>query len=321
MSYVGKPFDYDLFVSYAHAEAETKAPLIRDWSRHAAGRIQELLATALNVECDLPGSGVQVFFDDRVLLSGQPLTQTLREKIQRSALLLVLMSPLYPKKSWCLDELEWFFQQTAHDGRGQEHCTVLRIQPLDEDAWPKRLRDERGKPVLYHDFVDPVTELPICLTTPTASQLEEALLKPFIEIKGKLTSLRKQLQARRQMTTSGPQRPADRPVIYFEADPDEEALWQNLKRELKDLAIVRPANLPKANDDWDPLDREQQKQRHLQFASSDGLVFLHGRRGTWIENAVAKGYLDRRLLRQRRLRSALGNSGPCRGPPKGRRRL
>ena len=301
MSYVGKPFDYDLFVSYAHAEAETKAPLIRDWSRHAAGRIQELLATALNVECDLPGSAVQVFFDDRVLLSGQPLTQTLREKIQRSALLLVLMSPLYPKKSWCLDELEWFFQQTAHDGRGQEHCTVLRIQPLDEDAWPKRLRDERGKPVLYHDFVDPVTKLPICVTTPTASQLEEALLKPFIEIRGKLTSLRKQLQARRQMTTSGPQIPADRPVIYFEADPDEEALWQNLKRELKDLAIVRPANLPKANDDWDPLDREQQKQRHLQFASSDGLVFLHGRGGPWIENAVANGYLDRRLLRQRRL--------------------
>ena len=155
MSYVGEPFHYDIFVSYAHAEVETKAPLIRDWSRHSAGRIRDLLATALNVEGGPPGSEVQVFFDDRVLVSGQPLTQTLREEVQRSALLLVLMSPLYPKKSWCLDELEWFFQQTADDGRGQEHCTVLRIQPLGEDVWPKRLRDERGKPVLYRDFVDP----------------------------------------------------------------------------------------------------------------------------------------------------------------------
>jgi hypothetical protein len=301
LSYVGKPFDYDLFVSYAHAEAETKAPLIRDWSKNNVGRIRELLATALNVECDLSGSEVQVFLDDRVLVSGQPLTQALREKVQRSALLLVLMSPLYANKSWCLDELEWFFQQTAHDGRGQEHCTVLRIQPLGEDAWPKRLRDERGKPVLYHDLVDPLTELPICLTNLRAPQLEEALLKPFIEIKGKLTSLRKQLQARRHMTISGTQRPADRPVIYFEADPDEEALWQSLKGELRDLAIVRPANLPQANGDSDPLDREQQKQRQVQFASSDGLVLLHGRCDTWIENAVANGYLDRRLLRQRHL--------------------
>jgi hypothetical protein len=250
------------------------------------------------VECTVPGSDVQVFFDDRTLVSGQPLTQTLREKVQHSALLLVLMSPLYPNKSWCLDELEWFFQQTARDGRGQEHCTVLRIQALGEDAWPKRLLDERGNPVLYHDFVDPFAELPICITNLSAPQLEEALLKPFIEIKSKLRSLRKQLDARRQMTISAMQRAADRPVIYFEADPDEEPLWQNLKGELRDVAIVRPAALL-ASGDWDPLDREQQKQRQLQFASSDGLVILHGRRSNWIENAVAKGYLDRRLLRQR----------------------
>jgi TIR domain len=293
LSYVGMPFDYDLFVSYAHAEAETKTPLIRDWSIHNAGRIRELLATALNVECDLSGSEVQVFLDDHVLVSGQPLTQTLREKVQRSALLLVLMSPLYANKSWCLDELEWFFQQTARDGRGHEHCTVLRIQPLGEDAWPKRLRDQLGAP-----------------------QLEAALLKPFIEIKGKLTSLRKQLQARRQMTVSGTQRPADRPVIYFEADPDEEALWQSLKGALRDLAIVRPANLPRADDDSDPLDREEQKRRQLQFASSDGLVLLHGRPGTWIENAVANGYLDRRLLRQRQLDLPWAILDPIGAPPK-----
>ena len=298
MSYVGKPFDYDVFVSYAQAEAETKAPLIRDWSRHNADRLRELLATALNTGRD-PDSEVQVFFDDRVLVSGQPLTETLREKVQRSALLLVLMSPLYPHKSWCLDELEWFFQQTRSDGRGQEHCTVLCIQPLAEDAWPKFLRDERDKPVLYHDFVDPLTELPIGLTNHRATQLEEALLKLFIEIKGKLTSYRKHLEARRQMSAPGNQRPADRPVIYFEADPDEEALWANLKGELKDLAIVRPANLLRASGDSDPLDREQQKQRQVQFASSDALVILHCRPGSWIENAVANVYLDRRLLRQR----------------------
>ena len=96
MSYVGEPFEYDVFVSYAHAEAETKAPLIRDWSKHVAGRLRDLLATALDVDAP-PGSEVKVFLDDRGLVSGQPLTETLRDKVQRSALLLVLMSPLYPK--------------------------------------------------------------------------------------------------------------------------------------------------------------------------------------------------------------------------------
>jgi TIR domain len=118
LSYVGEPFDYDVFVSYARAEVETKAPLVRDWSKHIAGRLRDLLATALNVEGGAPESEIQVFFDDRVLVSGQLLTQTLREKAQRSALLLVLMSPFYPKKkTWCLDELEWFFEKLAQDGR------------------------------------------------------------------------------------------------------------------------------------------------------------------------------------------------------------
>jgi hypothetical protein len=299
MSFVGHPFDYDVFVSYAQAEVETKAPLIRNWSRHVAGQLRELLATALNVQGGSPKSDVEVFFDDRVLVSGQPLTQTLREKAQRSALLLVLMSPLYPKKTWCLDELEWFFEKAGQDGRGQEHCTVLRIQPLEESAWPKRLQDERGKPVLFLDLVDPAAELPIGLTNFAAAQLGETLIKIFIEIKGKLVSLHKQLDARRRMAAPIKQVPADRPVIYLDADPDDNALWQTLKGELKGVAIVRPTSLLQASNDSDSLDRKRQRARHDEFQLSDGLVLLHGHPGTWIERAVATGYLDRRLLRQR----------------------
>jgi len=50
LSYVGQPFDYDVFVSYAHAEVETKAPLIRNWSLRVAEQLRDLLASALNVE-------------------------------------------------------------------------------------------------------------------------------------------------------------------------------------------------------------------------------------------------------------------------------
>jgi len=301
LSYVGEPFDYDVFVSYAHADVETKVPLIRDWSRYIAARLQALLASALNTAVGAPGSEIQVFFDDRVLVSGQPLTQTLREKAQHAALLLVLMSPLYPQKSWCLDELEWFFQQAGRDGRSQEHCTVLRIQPLREDAWPERLRDERDRPVLFRDLFDPRTELPICVNDLGASQLEAALIDPFIELKGKLRSLRDLMEARRRrLTVSTTQKPADRPVIYLDAPPDDEALWHSLKNDLNDMAIVQPLKLVQLNGDQDPLDRKLQKQRQDQFALSHGLVLLHsGRDSSWLEGAVAASYFDRRLLWQR----------------------
>src|SRR4051812_20335755 len=98
LSYVGDPFEYDVFVSYAHAEVETEAPDMRLWSRYVAERLRSRLATALNT--GHPTLGVKIFFDDRGLRSGDPLTETLRKKVQRSALLLIMMSPLYPEKSW-----------------------------------------------------------------------------------------------------------------------------------------------------------------------------------------------------------------------------
>src|SRR5262249_36531675 len=132
-----------------------------------------------------------------------------------------------------------------------------------------------------------------------APQLNAAVRDVFIELQGKLVALHKQLKARRRMTASTTQKPADRPVIYLDADPDEKTLWQNLKCELKDVAIVQPARLLQANGDTDPLDRNQQKQRQEQFRLSHGLVLLHGRPGAWIERAVAVTYLDRQLLLQR----------------------
>src|SRR5262249_10529611 len=158
-----------------HAEAETGTSLIRHWSKHVCGRLQDLLATLLNVEVDLPpGSKVEVFLDDRVLSSGAPLTETLRYKAQHSAVLLVLMSPLYPQKSWCIDELEWFFEQADKDGRDQHHCTVLHIQKLPDSAWPRRLRDLKGEPVLSRKLLDQRTELPIGLTDLNNPHLEDA---------------------------------------------------------------------------------------------------------------------------------------------------
>ena len=177
---------------------------------------------------------------------------------------------------------------------------MLLIQPLAEAAWPKLLRDERDKPVNYLNFADAETSLPVFIDDPDGPQLRRAVLKPFIEIKGKLVALRKLLDARRRRSAVGAmQRPADRPVIYLDASPEESALWQQLKGDLREVAIVRPASLAPTHSSADPLDRDQQKERQLLFAESHALVLVHSNGGSWLEHAVASSYNDRQLLLQR----------------------
>jgi len=262
-----------------------------------ADHLRDLLGTALNVQNDKEECKVRVFFDDNVLVSGESLT-TLPEKARRSALLLVLMSPLYDKRPYCRLELEGFFSSAASDGRGQKHCIVVRIQPLPREAWPKLLKDERGDPVLYLDLVDPESELPQGLNNLSDPKLSETLIKIFIEIKGKLVSLKEQLDARRQMA-SARQRPADRPVIYLDADPDDQHVWEKYKKELKGVAIVKPASLLGSSGFLDWRDRKWRSARQQCFQVSNALVLLHGAPGKWINQAISTSYFDRRILRQR----------------------
>jgi hypothetical protein len=94
------------------------------------------------------------------------------------------------------------------------------------------------------------------------------------------------------------QKPADLPVLYLDASPGEETLWQNLKSELKDVAIVLPLHLIQSNGDQDPLGRAQQLQRRQEYANSRGLVFLHSGDDSWLEYAVRASYNDRYRFRQ-----------------------
>ena len=147
LSFVGEPFQHDVFVSYAHAERETDETLIRDWSQKLADRLRTLLASALNPTLS-DGSSFDLFLDDRSSPRRRP-DRDLRDRAERSAILLVLMSPLYPRKTGastsCTGSL-----RAAQDGRGREHCLPVRIQPLPDAAWPQRLKDERGRaPRLY----------------------------------------------------------------------------------------------------------------------------------------------------------------------------
>jgi hypothetical protein len=298
LSYVGEPFDYDVFVSYAHAEVETESPDMRLWSRHVAERLRNRLASALNSGDST--SDVRVFLDDRVLRSGDPLTKTLRHTVKRSALLLVLMSPRYPKKSWCLDELEWFFEQANEDGRGQQHCTVLRIQPLPETDWPRRLRDEREKPVLFRDLVDFDANLPIGFDNYELPALKDAIREVQIELNAKLKELRVQLDHRRLYHQAAV--PPNRPVVYLQARKQDLPEWQRARLALEAHAIVNPESLPEPV--WDDALLQQQRETRLkEYVECDGLVLLRASTDETFRIEVMAAYKDRQRLFQQRRRN------------------
>jgi hypothetical protein len=298
LSYVGEPFEYDIFVSYAHAEVETQAPDVRLWCRHVAERLRNRLASALNI--DDFGLGVRVFLDDRVLRTGEPLTETLRDKVQRSALLLVLMSPLYPKKGWCLDELEWFFEQADKDGRSQQHCTVLRIQPLPDAAWPKRLLDQRGKPVLFRDLADSDASLPIGFDNYDLPALKDAIRGVQIELISKLKELRVQLENRRHYQRAAV--PPVRPVVYLQARKQDLPDWEITRVALEPHAIVNPDSLPEAIGD-DALLQLQRETRLKEYAECDGLVLLRADTDETFRIDVMAAYKDRQRLFQQQRRN------------------
>jgi hypothetical protein len=137
-----REYEHDIFVSYAHSD------LLNEWSKDLIGRIRNLVAGGLGLRED---DQVGLWWDYR-MCGHEPLTRQLREKAERSAVLLVLMSEWYLDSSWCRDELEWFFN-AVRQKRADRAVFVVRVRATEQSKWPKIFKDERGYPLTGYDFV------------------------------------------------------------------------------------------------------------------------------------------------------------------------
>jgi hypothetical protein len=292
MCYIGPPFEHDVFVSYAHAEEETGSALLLKWSHHVIDRITNLLKTRFN-PLQGPGSHIDVFIDKNVLQSGEKLSEELKKAVETSAFLLVLMSPSYSGSGWCKEELERHFANAESEGR-TGHCVVVRAQHLPDNAWPDRLKDDRGGPVLYRDLVDPKTQLPLGLDDFEDSSLRDGVKQVFIELSQKLEEYRKYL-ADRRIYDNPIQAPPEKPVIYLYGRPQDLQAWEHTRQKLRMKAIVSPANLTAAAEDV--FSAEKRKQKLLEYSLCDGLALLRASDND-IRLDVMTIYRDRQRLYQ-----------------------
>ena len=134
--------EHDIFVSYAHSDS------LNDWSKRLVDDARKLVATGLGLR---QAKDVDLWMDYKISGSA-PLTGQLRDKVEKSGVLLVLMSEWYLDSSWCRDEVEWFFEAVRRK-RADRPAFVVRVRATDPALWPDVFKDERGHPLVGYDFV------------------------------------------------------------------------------------------------------------------------------------------------------------------------
>jgi TIR domain-containing protein len=144
-------FQHDAFVSYAQGPKALngygggRGDFISSWTRAFVDDLGSHLDVLLGTKD--PARRAQIWMDP-ALEGNQPLSDSLRTKIQSSALLIVVMSPLYLRSQWCGDELRWFTEKYRdHQGR----VFVVRAFQTDETQWPDALRPD-GNPLKGYPF-------------------------------------------------------------------------------------------------------------------------------------------------------------------------
>jgi hypothetical protein len=292
MSYVGSPFKYDLFVSYARAEKATNASELLKWSLNFSDRVKALLRTSLNAESD-EQSRVAVFVDRDGVESGDSLPEKLQAAVNSSALLLVLLSPYYPKSRWCMEELSCHFAKAKAEGRTR-HCSVVYIQPVRESDWPERLKDQRGDPLAYRDLIERKSGLPVGIDNFEELALKTGIRDTLIELQGRLREFRAQLAARRSYAAA-PQAPPGKALLYLHARPQDQPEWMAARAKLQGRAHVNPQSLPTATDDIFMPERRQRKLE--EYSVCHGLALLRTNDGD-IQLDVLRMYRDRLRLWQ-----------------------
>src|SRR5262245_2585095 len=249
MAYL-REYEHDIFVSYAHAEA------FNDWSKRLVDEARKLVATGLGLR---HAKDVDLWMDYRI--SGNtPLTRQLRDKVEKSGVLLVLMSEWYLESSWCRDEVGWFVDAVKQK-RADRPVFVVRVRATDHKLWPDVFKDERGHALVGYDFVRDAEDNNLGLPKGYPSPENAPDSKDFYIAVGKLAGeIAAQIKA--LALSQEPRPPTQTPVlrevqagrerVFLAAAPAEDV--DDLRDELAGLVRASGcAVVPESN----PLDADQ----------------------------------------------------------------
>ena len=300
MAYVSQPFEHDVFVSYSHGAARQKGrSRLASWSRRLAEELEVEL-----IDVDPEFSEAFDLFIDRELDPAEFLTPQLQEKVRKSALLLVVMSPHYLQSKWCRDELTWFEDEVKVRQLTAGCVLVVRALPTDHNSWPSCLKDSQGNVVLGFPFhSEPVTDETRPYGWASSSEEDPEFFRALSSLAGtvqqRLRKLRENQKIRRQeIGMAGFQEGLAR-AVYLHATVADESEWVATKAELEDAGFqVLPDTLPRVERPTIEAASEAKASRLRDCKSARALLLLRPRDGSWIEDEIrTTGFSERADLK------------------------
>lgn len=332
MSYVGLPFQHDLFVSYSHGADAAGQPMLADWSRafvHALEkelRAEPAFRNTLSLFMDAserPGQRL-----DPML----PLTEQLQANVGAAALLLLLMSPDTQRSAWCVKERDWWVSQQAALGLpATGRVAMVKAWPVDAadwpgGRWPPELSDRAGEPLLGFAFHDGAAFGPRPLGwtqwqagfDPTVLgkvlDLAREIFRHLADVRAVADRLRAAQADQQRLADAGGQ------TLYLHARPDRHDDWLRAANALQQVGIYVQPGSP------DPVPRDPaegnaiREQRVDLMSTCDALLLLGSPDARAVDgDMIVVGKQDRHSARarsQRKLPCALLDSvGPALASP------
>jgi len=146
MAYV-PGYEHDVFVSYAHRDDEPAAGAERGWVTTLCQELRKGLSAKLD------GPAPDVWMDHRLAMNAE-LGPELEQRLSRSAVLLIIVSPPYLASHWCREERGKFLQLVKERRGARAAGSVFVIEKDRVDERPPELSELVGRPLWLCDDND-----------------------------------------------------------------------------------------------------------------------------------------------------------------------
>lgn len=138
MAYV-PGYEHDIFVSYAHVDNQPAPGVETGWVSTLVDGVRAYLAQKLG-----RAEAFDLWRDPR-LSAHEPLTPAILNTVEKTAVMVVILSPGYLASEWCGRECDKFFKKMASEGaRSGGRVFVVERDRVEQGGKPAALRDLLG---------------------------------------------------------------------------------------------------------------------------------------------------------------------------------
>lgn len=222
-------YDHDIFVSYAHVDDQALPEIGQGWVTTLVSGVRTLLAQKLGRD-----EAYSLWMDPQ-MAGNVPITTQITGMLQKSATMLVVLSPGYVESTWCKREADTFWAAVQeHLDSGGRVFVVERT--ITEIGRPQQFNDLRG----YKFWVkEPTRKEPRTLGWPKPNPDRE---RAYYDLLSDLCyDLAKELRRLKDSANSSvePSAPPTGPVVYLaEVTDDLDSQRDEVRRHLTQAGLL-----------------------------------------------------------------------------------